>query len=221
MVIGHFAVALGAKRYAPQVSLGILVLAAQLADAIMPPLVLLGIESLEVEPGITVMMPLNLIHYPYSHSLVALTLWSVLFAGIYMLLARSGARAAFVIAILGVSHWVLDYLMHRPDLPVSLTGSARVGLGLWDHPLIAVPLELLLFGVGVWLYVRDTRPLNRQGDLGFWALMLSLLVTYGAIHFGPPLPSATSVAWFGQTALWLFVFWAFWVDRRRERKIPV
>lgn len=218
MIIGHFAVAFGAKKYAPQVSLGALFLASQLADAISPPLILLGIESLEVEPGITVMMPLNLIHYPYSHSVIALTLWSSLFAMMYMVLARSALRTAVVIAILGVSHWFLDFLMHRPDLPISLTGSTRVGLGLWNHPVIGVPLELALFGAGIWFYVRHTRPVNRQGSLGLSGLILVLLLTYGAIHFGPPLPSATSVAWSGQIALWLFVLWAFWIDRQRERR---
>lgn len=217
MIIGHFAVAFGAKKYAPQVSLGTLFLASQLADTISPPLILLGIESLEVEPGITVMMPLNLIHYPYSHSIVALTLWSSLFALMYMVLARSGLKTAVVIAVLGISHWFLDFLMHRPDLPISLSGSTRVGLGLWNYPVIGAPLELALFGAGVWLYVRHTRALNRQGSLGLWALVLLLLLTYAAIHFGPPPPSAASVAWSGQTALWLFVFWAFWIDRQRQR----
>lgn len=215
MIIGHFAIAFGAKKYAPQVSLGILFLACQLADVIMPPLVLLGIEALAVEPGITVMMPLNLLHYPYSHSLLALAVWSVLFAVIYMVLARSGRKAAFVIAILVISHWVLDLLMHRPDLPISLAGSARVGLGLWNYPVIAVPLELLMFGGGIWLYLRHTKPLDRAGSDGLWGLIVFLLITYAAIHLGPPLPSAEWVAWSGQVALWLVILWGFWVDRHR------
>lgn len=218
MVIGHFGIAFGAKKYAPQVSLGILFLAAQLADAITPPLVLLGIERLEVAPGITAMMPLDLIHYPYSHSLVALSLWSALFAMAFMVLTRSGVKIAFTVAILAVSHWFLDVLMHRPDVPITLAGETRLGLGLWNHPLIAVPLELLLFAAGVWFYVRETKPLNRPGNVGLWTLVVALLLTYGAVHFGPPLPSATAVAWFGQIALWVFIFWGFWVDRQRERR---
>ena len=218
MIIGHFAVAFGAKKFAPRVSLGILFLASQLADAIYPPLILLGVESLEVEPGITVMMPLNLVHYPYSHSIAALAIWSALFAVIYLVLARSGTRAALVIAILGVSHWFLDLLMHRPDLPISLTGPARVGLGLWNYPAVAVPLELLLFGAGAWLYARHSRPVNRRGRWGLIVLVACLLASYGAIHFGPPLPSAAAVAWSGQCALWLFVLWAFWLDRHRVQR---
>jgi len=146
MFIGHYALALAAKKSAPQVSLGILFLACQLADIIWPNLVLLGIESLEVEPGITVMTPLNFVHYPYSHSLVALILWSAVFGAVYALLRRSGIRAAIVIAALVLSHWVLDVLTHRPDMPITLNDSSTIGFGLWNFPVIAVPLELLLFG---------------------------------------------------------------------------
>ncbi len=104
MFIGHYALAFGAKKFAPEVSLGVLFLACQLADLIWPSLVLLGIETLEIEPGITVMTPLNFLHYPYSHSLVALILWSAVFGVLYALLRRSGTKAAIVIAVLVLSH---------------------------------------------------------------------------------------------------------------------
>jgi membrane-bound metal-dependent hydrolase YbcI (DUF457 family) len=217
MFIGHYALALAAKKIAPQVSLGILFLACQLADMIWPNLVLLGIEALEVEPGITVMTPFNFVHYPYSHSLVALTLWSAIFGAVYALLRRSGTKAAIVIAVLVLSHWVLDVLTHRPDMPITLADSSRIGLGLWNFPVVAVPLELLLFAAGIWLYIRQTKPLNRQGSIGFWALMLFLLVVYAASLLGPPPPSATAVAWSGQ-ALWLVIVWGFWVDHHRVRR---
>ena len=127
--IGHFAMALGAKRFAPQVSLGVLFLACQLADIIWPNLVLLGFEKLEVAPGITAMTPLNFLHYPYSHSLVALVLWAAVFAVLYTLLRRAGTRVAIVIALLVLSHWILDVMTHRPDMPVALGDSALIGLG--------------------------------------------------------------------------------------------
>ncbi len=217
MFIGHFALAFGAKKFAPQVSLGILFLACQLADIIWPNLILLGIEALEVEPGITVMTPLNFLHYPYSHSLVALILWSAIFAVLYALLRRSGTKAAIVIAVLVLSHWVLDVLTHQPDMPITLFDSSPVGLGLWNFPVVAVPFELLLFGAGIWLYARNTKPLNRQGSIGFWALTLFLLVLYAASLFGPPPPSPTAVAWSSQ-ALWLLIAWGFWVDHHRVRR---
>ena len=215
MFIGHFALAFGAKKFAPQVSLGILFLACQLADIIWPNLVLLGIEALEVEPGITVMTPLNFVHYPYSHSLIALLLWGAIFAVLYALLRRSGTKAAIVIGMLVLSHWVLDVLTHRPDMPISLADSSVIGFGLWNFPVFAIPLELILFGVGIWLYLRYTRPLDRQGSIGFWALTLFLLVVYAANLLGPPPPSSAAVAWSAQ-ALWLVIAWGFWVDHHRE-----
>ena len=215
MFIGHFALAFGAKKFAPQVSLGILFLACQLADIIWPNLVLLGIEALEVEPGITVMTPLNFVHYPYSHSLIALLLWGAIFAVLYALLRRSGTKAAIVIGMLVLSHWVLDVLTHRPDMPISLADSSVIGFGLWNFPVFAIPLELILFGVGIWLYLRHTRPLDRQGSIGFWALALFLLLVYAANLLGPPPPSSVAVAWSAQ-ALWLIIAWGFWVDHHRE-----
>jgi hypothetical protein len=214
MFIGHFAVAFGAKKHAPRVSLGVLFLACQLADIIWPNLVLLGIEKVEVEPGITAMTPLNFLYYPWSHSLVALLLWSVLFAVLYFVLRRSGTRAALVIAAVALSHWVLDVLTHRPDMPVTLNGPTLLGAGLWNIPVLAVTLELVMFALGVWLYLRHTRASNRKGSIGLWSLVSFLLIVYVASLFGPPPPSATAVAWSAQ-ALWLVIIWGFWVDRNR------
>ncbi len=217
MFIGHFAMGFGAKKYAPQVSLGVLFLACQLADLIWPSLVLLGVEKLEISPGATVMTPLDFLYYPWSHSLLALLLWSVLFAGLYTALRHTGMRAAIVIVLLVLSHWVLDVLTHRPDMPLTLSDTNRIGFGLWNHPVLAVSVELLLFAGGVWLYTGSTRALNRKGSIGFWALVVFLLVVYAANIFGPPPPSSTAVAWSAQ-ALWLLVAWGFWVDHNRVAK---
>jgi len=214
MFIGHFALAFGAKKLAPQVSLGVLFLACQLADIIWPNLVLLGVEALAVEPGITAMTPLNFLHYPYSHSLAALIIWSAVFAALYSMLRSTGTKATIVIATLVLSHWALDVLTHRADMPITLSDAHLVGLGLWNFPVVAVPLELLLFGLGIWLYVRHTKALDRQGSVGFWALVIFLLATYGASLFGPTPPSPLAVAWSAQ-ALWLFIGWGFWIDHHR------
>lgn len=214
MFIGHFALGFGAKKFAPQVSLGILFLACQLADIIWPNLVLLGIETLRIQPGITVMTPLDFVSYPYSHSLVALLLWSIVFGALYIVLSRVGTKAAVVIAALVLSHWVLDVLTHRPDLPITLSEGTKIGAGLWNYPVIAVPLELLLFGTGVWLYQRHTKALNRVGSIGLWALVLFLLTVYVANVLGPPPPSSIAVAWSAQ-AMWLIIAWGFWIDRNR------
>ena len=214
MFIGHFAMGFGAKRFAPQVSLGVLFLACQLADLIWPNLVLVGLEHLRIDSSATVMTPLDFQSYPYSHSLVAMLVWALLFAMLYMALSRSGRRAAIVIAVLVFSHWVLDALTHRPDMPITLGETVKVGMGLWNFPWVAVPVELFLFAAGVWLYARCTKPANRKGSVGLWALVLFLLVIYLANVFGPPPPSTVAVAWSAQ-AMWLIVAWGFWIDRNR------
>lgn len=218
MFIGHFAMGFGAKRFAPQVSLGVLFLACQLADLIWPNLVLLGVETLSIEPGITAMTPLDFSSYPYSHSLIALVVWAVVFASLYVVLSHTGARAALVIAALVLSHWVLDVLSHRPDMPISPGDTPRIGIGLWNYPMIAIPVELLLFGTGVWLYSRSTKSLNRRGSIGLWGLVLFLLVIYLGNVFGPPPPSTAAVAWSAQ-AMWLIVAWGFWIDRNRSARV--
>jgi membrane-bound metal-dependent hydrolase YbcI (DUF457 family) len=214
MFIGHFAVAFGAKKYVQGVSLGILFLACQLADIIWSNLVLLGIEKVEIEPGITVMTPLNFLHYPWSHSLATLLLWSLLFAIIYALLRRAGPRAALVIAVVVLSHWLLDFIVHRPDMPLTPTGQMRLGASLWNLPLAAVALELLLFTLGVGLYLRHTRAVNRRGNIALWALLLFLLTAYTLNLIGPPPPSVTVLAWSAQS-YWLIIAWGFWIDRNR------
>ena len=215
MFIGHYAIVLGAKKVVPDVSLGILFLACQLADLIWPNLVLLGIESFEVEPGNTVMTPLNFINYPYSHSLVGLAVWGALFAGCYAVIRHKQIKHILVITIVVMSHWFLDYVTHRPDMPLSFSASNLFGLGLWNTPAIAIPLELILFGVGLWLYARKTQAKDKIGQYGFWGLAAFLLFVYVGNIFGPPPPSVMAVAWSAQ-ALWLMVIWAFWVDRHRN-----
>jgi len=214
MFIGHYAIAFGAKRLAPGVSLGALFLACQLADLIWPNLVLAGIERVTIEPGSTAMTPLAFEHYPYSHSLVMLTIWAALFAGIYRLVRRSSVAATVTLTAVVLSHWVLDFITHRPDMPILPNDSVRLGLSLWDRPALAVPLELALFGAGLWLYTRTTVARDRIGRIGFWALAAFLLVAWVANLLGPPPPSVTALAWSAQS-MWLLVAWGYWVDRHR------
>jgi len=139
MFIGHFGLGFGAKKLAPTVSLGSLFLACQFADLLWPTLVLTGIEIVKIQPGITTVTPLDFVHYPYSHSLLALLIWAAAFAIGYILIRRSFGLAAVVIGALVLSHWFLDLLVHRPDLPLTFTSSARYGLGLWNS--LPVPCQ--------------------------------------------------------------------------------
>ena len=216
MFVGHFALAFGAKRYTPQVSLGVLFLACQLADLLWPNLVLLGLESFAVEPGNTAMTPLNFLHYPYSHSLVALLVWGAIFGASYAVLNRTGIKTALIIGGLVLSHWVLDVVTHRPDMPITLGDSVRIGFGLWNVPVLAVVTEMLIFAVGIWLYAAHTEARDRVGSIGFWVLVIFMLIVYSGAVFGPPPPSIDAVIWPAQ-AIWLIVAWGYLVDRHRSQ----
>jgi hypothetical protein len=217
MFIGHFAVGLGAKRVAPALSLGALFLAVQLADLLWPTFVLLGVERFAIVPGITAVTPLDFIRYPYSHSLVALLGWGALLGLVYAIGRRAGLVASLTLAVLVVSHWVLDVLTHRPDMPITLHGARRLGLGLWDSLPGTLVVELLLFAAGVAVYLRATRARDRVGRLAFWALVAFLVIVYLANLFGPPPPSVAAVAWSAE-AIWLLVAWGYWIDRHREAR---
>ena len=215
MFIGHYALALGAKRLAPGVSLGTLFLACQLADLLWPTFLMLGLERVEIDPGNTLVTPLDFVSYPYSHSLVMLLVWSALLALLYGAL-RGGPRLAVVtVGGLVFSHYVLDLITHRPDLPITLNGPGRVGLGLWNYPGTALATELALFIIGAAIYAGVTRERDRLGRIGWYALIATLAAIYFAALYGPPPPNAEAVAVAGQL-LWLFVLWGYWVDRHRD-----
>jgi membrane-bound metal-dependent hydrolase YbcI (DUF457 family) len=214
MFIGHFGLAFGAKKAAPAVSLGSLFLACQFADLLWPTLLLFGIERVEVEPGVTAMTPLNFVSYPYSHSLLALCVWGLTAGSVYALVRRARGLAALTLVALVVSHWVLDVVTHRPDMPLTLNGPARLGLGLWFSIPATLAVEFVLFGAGLAVYLRATSARDRIGSIGLWTLVAFLLIVYVAAAFGPPPPSATAVAWSAQ-ALWLLVVWGYWVDNHR------
>jgi hypothetical protein len=215
MFLGHFAVGFAAKRAAPRASLGTLFAAAQLADLLWPIFLLAHAEHVEVRPGATAVTPLEFVSYPYSHSLVALTVWAALFAGGYALIRRDGWAAPLTIAVAVLSHWGLDLLTHKPDLPVTLSGPTRLGFGLWSSLPGTVVLELAMFALGIWVYLRATTRRDAIGRLGLRVLVVFLIVVYIVSVSGPVPPTARVVA-MSALAIWLLVPWAAWVDRHRQ-----
>ncbi len=214
MFIGHFGVALAAKRAAPRTSLATLFAAAQLLDGIWPVLVLAGVEKVRIDPAPpNPFLTLDFVHYPFSHGALATAVWSIAFALAYR--ARTGYRTgAVVVGLLVASHWVLDLVTHRADLPL-VAGDPRVGLGLWYHPGATIAVELALFVAGAAVYLATASPRDRLGAIGLWAMLGALLLAYGASLLGPPPPSAGAI---GVSAIvgWLvFLGWAAWVDRHR------
>lgn len=214
MFLGHFAVGFGAKRAAPELSLGTLFLSAQLADLVWPTLVLAGVEEVAIRPGVTAVVPLDFVSYPWSHSLLALAGWGVLLALALLAMRRSRIAAAVAFAAV-VSHWLLDFASHRPDLPLLPHGAGRFGLELWRSLPWTLGVELALFALGVALYAGATRPRDRVGRWSLAALVGFLLAIYGANVFGPPPPAVPAIAWAGE-AMWLLVVWGAWIDRHRE-----
>ena len=213
MFIGHFAVALAAKKAAPRTSLGTLLMAAQLVDLLWPLFLLLGLEHVRIDPGNTAVTPLDFYDYPLTHSLAAAVLWSLLLGILYRLIRRD-LRGAFVVGACVLSHWVLDFLTHRPDLPLWFTGSTRLGAGLWNSVAGTVVVEAGMFAAGVALYVRTTRRRDRTGSYAFWSLVAVLFAIYCVNLFGPPPPDPQAIAIAGNAA-WLFVLWAYWADSHR------
>jgi hypothetical protein len=213
MFIGHFGLGLGLKRVAPTTSLGTLFMAVQFVDLLWPMLLLLGLEHVVIAPGSTSAVPLDFVDYPISHSLLTMVGWGVLFGVVYWLVRKS-RTGAIVCGIAVVSHWFLDLLMHRPDLPLYPGDSPLFGLGLWNSVPASLALEAVVFGVGVWLYTRTTRAVDRTGVIGFWSLMGFLAVVHVGNMFGPPPPSPEAIAWAGH-AQWLLIVWAYWVDKHR------
>jgi hypothetical protein len=212
--IGHFGAGFGAKRIAPRTSLGTLFLSAQFIDLLWPTLLLAGVERVEVRPGITRVTPLDFVSYPVSHSLALVVCWGVLFSVTYWLIQRY-PKGAVVGGALVISHWFLDAIVHRPDLPVTPGGAMRVGLGLWNSLPATLLVEGLTFGAGLFLYLRSTTPLDRVGRYGAIVLAVLLGAIYAANVWGPPPPSVTAIGWAGQ-GQWLLVFLGYWIDRHRR-----
>jgi hypothetical protein len=212
MFLGHYGLSLAAKRAAPRTSLGLLTLAGNLADCVWPILLLLGLERVSLVPGLMAASDFDFESYPWSHSLL-----TGLLAGAGLGLAvyawKKDLTGALAVAALVPSHWLLDLPFHRPDLPL-WPGGPKVGLGLWNSVPATLLLEGVLFLGGLWLYSRRTRPLDRAGSWGLWAMVAVLLLIYVGSMFSPAPADPSAIAWSSLT-LWLFVPWTAWVDRHR------
>ena len=203
MFLGHYAVGFAAKKASSRPSLGTYFLAASFLDLLWPAFGLLGIEHAAIRPGDTAYTPIAFTDYPYSHSLAGALLWAALFSGAYYALRRD-RRAAFILSLAVLSHWVLDAVPHRPDLPVAPGSAARVGLGLWNSVPATVTVELLLFVSGAALYATSTRPRDRTGRVSLWALLLFFLTLEAMNALGKAPPNVDVVYWTGVSG-WLFV----------------
>lgn len=214
MFIGHYAVAFASKKAAPETSLGTLFLAAQLADLLWPFFLLIGLEHVRIEPGNTAFTPLDFYDYPFSHSLAGAVVWSVALGLLYYAFRRY-KRGAWIVGLCVFSHWILDAIVHRPDLPLIPGSSIYVGFGLWNSVVGSVVVELSIFLVGLVIYLRTTVAQSRTGKYGLWSLIAVLVIIWATNILGPPPPNEKAIAVVGN-ALWLFVLWAYWINRHRK-----
>lgn len=213
MFIGHFAVAFAAKRAAPRTSLGTTFVAAQLADLFWPLFLLLGWEDVRIARNANPFLTLDFTSYPWSHSLLTGILGGIILGALYFARTRY-ATGAVVVGLLVPSHWVLDVIVHVPDLPLYPGASARFGLGLWRSPMTTVVVEAVMFVAGLLVYSRVTTPRDRVGRYAFWGLAGFLVVLYAA-SFGPPPPTVKALGWAALIG-WPLMLWPWWVDRHRE-----
>ena len=220
MFVGHYAVSLVVKQMDRRLSLGWLFLAVQFVDILFFPLVLLGVERLNVVPNFTAATHFELVYMPFTHSLLASFFWAILVYGV--VLRFFGRRrsfysvTAFVLALAVISHWFLDLLVHTPDLPLLGDGSLKVGLGLWNHAGATYLLEAGLLLLGLFFYLRSTRGVGCVGRYGMILFVVFLLLVNAHNIFGPPmgrsvvaLSVSALISYFG------FAGVAFWLDRYR------
>lgn len=215
MFIGHFAVGLASKRAAPGISLALLLLAPLLLDVLWPVFLLVGLETVRIDPGNTVVTPLDLHDYPWSHSLLMSLVWSALLGGGYFAWRRD-RRGALVLAAGVFSHWVLDFVTHRPDMPLYPGSSTYVGLGLWSTRVGTIAVEGALFLASLWIYFRFTRAKDRVGSIMSWAFIGLLLVAYAGNMTGAPPPSVPAMIATTLIANAIIFPWAWWFDRHRS-----
>ncbi len=210
MFAGHLAVAFGAKSAAPKVPLSLLIGASFGIDILWPIFLLLGIESVAVDPGNTAFTALNFTSYPWSHSLVMVLGWGLLL-GVVALRLGISRRGAVTTGLVVVSHWLLDWITHRPDLPLWPGGSVT-GLGLWNSLIGTYLVEGSFLALAVILYSRSVTFIGWQGRLAFYSLVLLVLFIWASQPFSPPPPDAQAIAFVGLTML-LLPFWGMWIEK--------
>ncbi len=174
----------------------------------------LGLETAAHNNSIPTFNSLDLINVPYSHSLGMSVIWSCLLGVVVGYLGRS-TKAGCVVALVVFSHWILDYITHIPDLPLWF-GTTKVGLGLWKSAWATFILETILFGSGIFLYLKNRGPASQKQKLIYWSLISFMFIIYLLHVFGPKPPETNSPSLVAGPAfaIWLLVLWAYYADKR-------
>lgn len=217
MFVGHYAASLALKKFEKRASLGILFLAVQFVDILFFPFVLLGIERIKIVENFTQSTHFELEYLPYTHSLLAFVVWSGAAYALFRWVVVKNHSVAIVVALAVFSHWLLDLLVHTPDLPLASDATTKLGLGLWNNAIATYTLEAGLLILGLWLYLRSTKAVTSVGKYGMGVFVGFLLLVNVANIFGPPMvDSELGLAVFALTSYLLFAAVAFWLDRKRS-----
>ena len=214
LFIGHYGVGLIAKAKRPQFPLWLLFIAVQLIDVIWALFVLLGVEKVRIVPGYTASSPLDLYYMPYTHSLLGAALWSVALGALCAMVYRWKWAAGVIVGLAVFSHWILDLLVHRPDLAL-YDSHMKMGLGLWNYKWLEFALEVALLFFGIYLYMRSTRSVGAVGRYGFIAFGIVMLAIQASQFYTPPPPSGNTVAISALFAYVLFAIISAWLERKR------
>ena len=217
MFIGHFGVGLAAKKVATKTSLGTLFLSSQFIDLLWPLFLIFGIEQVKIDPGNTAFTPFDFVLYPYSHSLIAVVIWALIFGSIYFLIKKD-LKTSVWLGVLVLSHWILDFITHRPDLPLLIgSNSPMVGLGIWNSVIATILIEGGIFILGVYLFIKTTKARNKIGIYSFWSLIIFLILIYVMNLLGPPPESVDAIGYVGLSQ-WLIIAWGYWIGKNRIGK---
>jgi hypothetical protein len=217
MFVGHYAASLALKRFEKRASLGVLFLAVQLVDIVFFPLVLLGIERLNIVENFTQSTHFELEYMPYTHSLVAFLIWSGLAYALFRWVLVKSHSVALVVALAVMSHWLLDVIVHTPDLPLWSDSSLKLGMGLWNNAVATYVLEAVLLLAGLWLYLSATTAVTRAGRYGMSVFVVLLILVNIQNVFGPLQGDSKMVlATTALAAYLLFAAVAFWLDKKRS-----
>jgi hypothetical protein len=218
MLVGHVAVGMLAKHAEPRVSLGTYVLAALLADLLVFAFLLVGVEHVTFGSERGAANYFHPVNIAYSHSLVMGIVWGLLFAGVYLLWRRNLRGAWFLFAAI-VSHWVLDFIAHKPDMPLAPGTHQAYGLGVWNSIPTTLVVEGGLWIAGIVIYARTNRARGWPGRVFFWIVAVFLtLVWYNNVAGPPPNPRTAPVS--SLIFLALVVLWAYWIDHLRPNEQP-
>lgn len=216
MFIGHYGPGFACKAWKPAIPLWVLFIAVQFVDVVWAVLVLLGIEKVRIVPGITATNPFDLYYMPFTHSLPGAVFWSLGAAIVYRTVARTQTwAAAAIVGVAVFSHWILDLVVHRPDLAL-YDDSYKVGFGLWNYPASAFALEIVLLFGGLVLYLRATEPTDAVGRYGMTVLGVVAVVLQAYVFFGPPPVSDTAFAFTALGLYFAFALTVYWLEGKRK-----